>query len=335
MLKELLEVYWPRVLNNMESMGKQETGVLLQEPTVEESAKPSFFDEENLPFEDFVDMVENELATVEKREGETSEGYLNRIKEERKFFLGKIKDEKKKNVAKIMFDAQEYLVQFGVGVEKGDLPIKLKGAELQRDVAEFIFENNKLEEVTEIWRMYDKFFRSGGIGAQRMGEGMKSAILSMVGMKKILTKNYFAEVKFTIPEVDVFYSIDMVATAKTENPKKGKLFFFQIKSLNGEKVTDVNWKQFGFGGLDWEAGNGLGDKENNFKKGCGKYLEDNNDKFGDIDRDDFSAIFARLPVKSGGKSAIDMMGEPREELEQYVVDQLEIHNPELVKRINV
>jgi len=39
-----------------------------------------------------------------------------------------------------------------------------------------------------------------------------------------------------------------------------------------------------------------------------------------------------LPIKSEGKSSIDMMGEPHEELEKYIVSKIDDENPNLAKR---
>ena len=115
----------------MESIGRQEAVSLLEKPMTDDLDNPSFFkDAEEVSFEDFLDMVENKLATMEKNENETNEDYLNMVKGERKLFLEKIKDEKKKNAAEIMFDAQGYVNQLNFGLEKGELPIKLKGSEL-------------------------------------------------------------------------------------------------------------------------------------------------------------------------------------------------------------
>jgi len=315
----------------MESIGRQEAVSLLEKPMTDDLDNPSFFkDAEEVSFEDFLDMVENKLATMEKNENETNEDYLNMVKGERKLFLEKIKDEKKKNAAEIMFDAQGYVNQLNFGLEKGELPIKLKGSELQKDVANFLFKNNNQEEVKELWRIYDKFFKLGGKKAIESGEGMKSAILSMVGLKKILTKNYIADVIFTEPNIDVFYSIDVIAMANVENDKERKSMLFQIKSLNGEKITDVIWENFDSEDLSWNTK--FGEKENNFKKGCKKYFNSNADIFSKIDKSNISAIFARLPIKSEGKSSIDMMGEPHEELEKYIVSKIDDENPNLAKR---
>lgn len=316
----------------MESFGKQDAGVLLQEQTEEKlSASPYFSEnkEENVSFEDFMDMVEDKLSETEKKDNETKKDFLNRIKEEKKLFLENIKDEKKKNAAKVMFDAQEYVNQFKFGLEEGDLPIKLKGSELQRDVANFIFENENKEDVAELWRMYDKFFKLGGNETKILGEGMKSAILSMVGLKKILTKNYNAEVIFTDPNIDVFYSIDAVAIIKTKNNEDGKALFFQVKSLNGEKVSGVEWKKFNSNELEWNTG--FNEKENNFKKGCAKYIEERSDTFNKIGKENISAVFVRLPIKYNGKTSVDIDGEPHQALEKFIVEKIDSDNPNLVK----
>jgi len=303
----------------------------LEKPTTDELIAPSFFEEaEEAPFEDFLDMVENKLATMEKNDNETNEDYLNRVGEEKKLFLENIKDEKNKNAAEIMFDAQGYVNQLNLGLEKGDLPIKLKGSELQKDVANFIFKNNNKEEVAELWRIYDKFFKLGGRKAVEKGEGMKSAILSMVGLKKILTKNYVVDVIFTEPNIDVFYSVDVIAMANIENDEERKALLFQIKSLNGEKITDVIWEKFDSEDFGWNTK--FGEKENNFKKGCGKYFNSNADIFSKIDKSNISAIFTRLPIKFNEKASVDITGEPREELEKYIVSKIDDGNLSLVKR---
>lgn len=318
----------------MESFEKQETGVLLQDPPVEKLVNPSFFDEaEDLSFEDFVDMVENKLAEIEKNENETNEDFLNRVKEERKLFLDNIKIEKNKNVAEIMFEAQGYVNQLNLGLEEGDLPIKLKGSELQKDVANFIFKNNNKEEVAELWRIYDKFFKLGGKKAVENGEGMKSAILSMVGLKKILMKNYMMDVSFTEPDIDVFYSIDMLASAKTKNSEEEKLLLFQIKSLNESNVPKIKWKQFGSKDLAWMTG--LDEKENNFLKGCNHFLNEKSNRLSQINKDDISALFVRLPIRQDDISSIDSMGEPNKHMESYVVQKLDESNHRLAKRNNV
>ncbi|MEK7069519.1 MAG: hypothetical protein AAB962_00485, partial [Patescibacteria group bacterium] len=82
----------------MESFNKQGTDALLQESMFEKTVSPAFFDEGDLPFEDFVDLVENKLAETEKNKNETNEDYLSRIQEERKFFLENLKNEKNKDV---------------------------------------------------------------------------------------------------------------------------------------------------------------------------------------------------------------------------------------------
>lgn len=317
----------------MESFGKQEAGVLLQEPTEEKLTTPSYSyenKEEELSFEDFMDMVENKLTETEKKDNETNEDFLNRTKEEKKLFLESIKDEKKRNAAKVMFDAQEYVNQFNLGLEEGELPIKLKGSELQRDVANFIFENDNKEEVAELWRIYDKFFRLGGKKAEELGEGMKSAILSMVGLKKILMKNYVAEVIFTEPNIDVFNSIDMIAMMNVKNDEDGKALFFQVKSLNGEKVSNVKWEKFDSDDLEWNTK--FDEKENNFKKGCSGYLEERSDTFDKIGKENIFAVFVRLPIKYNGKTSVDIDGEPHQALEKFIVEKIDGDNSNLVKR---
>lgn len=320
--------------SNMESFGKQEAGVLLQEPTPEKLVTPSFFDEtEDVSFEDFLDTVENKLAMIEKKKEETNEDYLNRMGEERNLFLENIKDEKKKNVAEIMFDVQGYVNQLNLGLENGELPIKLKGSELQKDVANFIFKNNNKEEVAELWRIYDKFFKLGGKKAVENGEGMKSAILSMVGLKKILTKNYLMDVGFTEPDIDVFYSIDVMAFAKTIKGDEERLLLFQIKSLNGESVSNVKWDQFGNKDLAWITG--LDEKENNFLKGCNHFLDEKQNRLNGVNNDNVSALFVRLPVRYEGISSINSLGEPNSFLEDYVVNKLNESNGRLAKRNSV
>ena len=316
----------------MENFGKQDAGVLLQEPTEEKLiASPYSYEnkEEEVSFEDFMDMVEDKLSETEKKENETKQDFLNRIKEEKKLFLENIKDEKKKNAAKVMFDAQEYVNQFKLGLEEGELPIKLKGSELQRDVANFIFENKNKEEVAELWRMYDKFFKLGGDETKILGEGMKSAILSMVGLKKILTKNYFMDVGFSDPRIDVFYSIDMMASAKTKD-KDEKLLLLQIKSLSENKVSKLKWEQFDNGNFDWTTG--IGDKENNFLKGCNHFLNDKSDELNQIGKKNISALFVCLPVANGNFPLINIDGESSKILEEYVVQKLDESNLRLAKR---
>lgn len=320
----------------MESFGKQETGVLLQEPTEEKLTTSSYSyenKEEKLSFEDFMDMIENKLTETEKKDNETNEDFLNRTKEEKKLFLESIKDEKKRNAAKVMFGAQEYVNQFNLGLEEGELPIKLKGSELQRDVANFIFENDNKEEVAELWRIYDKFFRLGGKEAESLGKGMKSAILSMVGLKKILMKNYIMDVSFTQPDIDVFYSIDMLASAKTKNSDEERLLLFQIKSLNESNVPKIKWKQFGSKDLAWMTG--LDEKENNFLKGCNHFLNEKSNRLSQINKDDISALFVRLPIMQDDISSIDSMGEPNKHMESYVVQKLDESNHRLAKRNNM
>ncbi|MEK7142345.1 MAG: hypothetical protein AAB818_02045, partial [Patescibacteria group bacterium] len=320
-------------IKNMESFNKQGTDSLLQESMFEKTVSPAFFDEGDLPFEDFVDLVENKLAETEKKKNETNEDYLSRVNEEKKFFLENLKNEKNKDVARAMFDVQEYVNQLTLGLEKGELPIKLKGSELQKDVANFIFENNNKEEVSELWRIYDKFFKLGGKKAIESGEGMKSAILSMVGLKKILTKNYLMDVGFTEPNIDVFYSIDVMAFAKTIKSDEEKLLLFQIKSLNESNISKVKWKQFGSEDLAWITG--LDEKENNFLKCCKHFLNDKRDRLNGVNNDNIPVLFVRLPVKYEGISSIDNMGEPNSFLEDYVVKKLDESNGRLAKRKDV
>ena len=317
----------------MESFNKQGTDSLLQEPVFEKTVSPAFFDEGDFLFEDFVDLVENKLAETEKKKNETNEDYLSRVNEEKKFFLENLKNKKNKDVARAMFDVQEYVNQLTLGLEKGELPIKLKGSELQKDVANFIFENNNKEEVSELWRIYDKFFKLGGKKAIESGEGMKSAILSMVGLKKILTKNYLMDVGFTEPNIDVFYSIDVMAFAKTIKSDEEKLLLFQIKSLNESNISKVKWKQFGSEDLAWITG--LDEKENNFLKGCKHFLNDKRDRLNGVNNDNIPVLFVRLPVKYEGISSIDNMGEPNSFLEDYVVKKLDESNGRLAKRKDV
>lgn len=303
---------------------------MLQEPPLGKLANPSFFDEaDNLPFEDFLDALENELASAEKEDGETNEHYLNEIKERKKFFLENLKNEKNKDAAGVMFDIQEYVNQFNFGLEKGELPIKLKGSELQRDSADFIFKNENKEELAEFWRIYDKFFKLGGKDVTKNGEGMKNAILSMVGLKKILTKNYIAEVFFTEPDVDVFNSIDMVARMDVKNDEKRKVLFFQVKSLNGEKISNVKWEKFDSDNLEWNTK--FEEKENNFKKGCAKYLDDKAGIFNKIGKENISAVFVRLPIKYNGKASVGIDGEPHQALEKFIVEKIDGDNPNLAK----
>lgn len=319
----------------MESFRKQEDGVLLQEPTEEKLISSPYFDEnkeEEVSFEDFMDMVEDKLSETEKKDNETNEDFLNRIKKEKELFLESIKNEKKRNAARVMFDAQEYVNQFNFKLEKGELPIKLKGSELQRDVANFIFENDNKEEVAELWRIYDKFFKLGGNETKILGEGMKSAILSMVGLKKILTKNYFMDVGFSDPRIDVFYSIDMMASAKTKD-KDEKLLLLQIKSLSENKVSELKWEQFDNGNFDWTAG--LDYKKNNFLKGCNHFLNDKSDKLKQIGEKNISALFVCLPVANGNFPLISIAGEPSKILEAYVVQKLDESNFRLAKRKSV
>lgn len=314
----------------MESFGKQEAGVLLEEPPIEKLVNPSFFDEaDSLSFEDFLDALENELASEEKEDGETNEHFLNKIKEIKNFFVERLKNEKNKDVARVMFDIQEYVNQFNFKLEKGELPIKLKGSELQRDSADFIFRNENKKEIAEFWRIYDKFFKLGGKKVAENGEGMKSAILSMVGLKKILMKNYIADVIFTKPDVDVFNSIDMIAMAKVKNDEERSVLFFQVKSLSGEKVSNVKWEKFDSDDLEWNTK--FEEKENNFKKGCAEYLEDRSDTFDKIGKEKISAVFVRLPIKYNGKTSVDIDGEPHPALEKFIVEKIDGDNPNLVK----
>lgn len=314
----------------MESFREQESGVLLQDPPIEKLADSSFFEEaDSLPFEEFLDALENELASAEKEDGETNEYYLNKIKETKKFFIERLKNEKNKNAARVMFDIQEYVNQFNFGLEKEELPIKLKGSELQRDSADFVFKNENKEELAEFWRIYDKFFKLGGKKVAENGEGMKNAILSMVGLKKILTKNYIAEVFFTEPDVDVFNSIDMVARMDVKNDEERKVLFFQVKSLSGEKISNVKWKKFDSDDLGWNTK--FEEKENNFKKGCAKYLNDKASIFNKIGKENISAVFVRLPIRDNGKVSVDIDGEPHQALEKFIVEKIDGDNPNLAK----
>ena len=141
------------------------------------------------------------------------------------------------------------------------------------------------------------------------------------------------DVGFTEPNIDVFYSIDVMAFAKTIKSDEEKLLLFQIKSLNESNISKVKWKQFGSEDLAWITG--LDEKENNFLKCCKHFLNDKRDRLNGVNNDNIPVLFVRLPVKYEGISSIDNMGEPNSFLEDYVVKKLDESNGRLAKRKDV
>lgn len=184
---------------------------------------------DNIPYEDFISAVEDEILS-EERDGNTDtfyfRDYLKIVKNKKENFLTKIGNEGRRLSAEALFGVEEMVVKNLIEKAEGrSEEFKIEDAKWQQEIIFYINKNkNNPEELKMFWDEYDTLFAYED--DNQSGKKYKAGIMAPLALQNILQEKYGLEVVYSKPEDDVRCSVDMVAV-----DRKNKLnFLIQVKT---------------------------------------------------------------------------------------------------------
>lgn len=315
-------------MKNFELNNQGGTAVMEEEIPVNDNKTEDTPTLDNMPYEDFISEVENEILTEErdKTNGNINylETWLDKIRKSKDVFLPQIKSEERRLCAKIFFEIQEVVLKNLIENKRGvrSEAFLIGDAEWQQEI---IFLVNRLkdkpDELEAFWAQYKALFENEDDIED--GNIYKAGILATLALQNILTEKYGLEVNYPKPVEDVWYSIDMVANDRL----KKNIFLIQIKTdkeeiekiikrdlnakrneTNTEKKLIKTIPRFEFGDDKIEMHKDYKD----FSKGCSKYVEKNRESFRANSGYTTKGVYIYVPYVINGDKHIDIDGTPDE-----------------------
>lgn len=216
-------------MNNYELNNLVGTASAEEIPTQkEQSATDSGMD--NIPYEDFISIVEDEILSEEIDKYDTDvdnlKDYLKVIKKKKENFLIKIGDEDRKLSAEAFFGIEEIVVRNLIGkIEGRSEEFKIEDAKWQQEIIFYINKNKDNPKKLEMfWDEYDALFAYEN--DNQSGNKYKAGIMAPIALQNILQEKYGLEVVYSKPEDDVRCSVDMIAIDRQNKLK----FLIQVKT---------------------------------------------------------------------------------------------------------
>lgn len=313
-------------MKNFESNNQGGTAVMEEEIPIDDNKTEDIPTLDNMPYEDFISKVEDEILAEERDKTNTNVNYLekwlDKIRKSKDAFLPQIKSEERRLCAKIFFEIEEVvlknLIENKKGVRSEDFLIG--DAEWQQEIIFLVNRlKNKPNELEEFWAQYEVLFKNEDDA--KNGNIYKAGILATLALQNILIEEYGLEVNYPKPIEDVRYLIDMVVSDKS----KKNIFLIQVKTDKEEiekiikraldtrrKKTDTEKKliktiprsEFGNDGIE------MHEDYKKFSRGCSKYVENNRELFRDNIGYTTKGVYIYVPYVINGAKHIDIDGTP-------------------------
>ncbi len=218
----------------------------------------------DIPYEDFISVVEGEILSeeIDKYDSNVADlkNYLKVIKDKKENFLIKIGDENRRLSAEALFGIEEMVVRNLIEkIESRSEEFKIEDAKWQQEIIFYINKiKNKPEELKMFWDEYDTLFAYEN--DSQSGNKYKAGIMAPMALQNILQEKYGLKVAYSRPEEDVRCSVDMIATDEQNKVK----FLIQVKT-DKDLIKKMAGKVLN-AGRDIREENSKQEKEKNFIK---------------------------------------------------------------------
>lgn len=202
---------------------------LMEEQLVRNEQSVVDLDMDNIPYEDFISAVEDEILSEERDKNADTfylRDYLKIVKNKKENFLTKIGNEGRRLSAEALFGIEEMVVKNLIEKAEGrSEEFKIEDAKWQQEIIFYINKNkNNPEELKMFWDEYDALFAYED--DNQSGNKYKAGIMAPLALQNILQEKYGLEVTYSKPEDDVRCSVDMVAVDRQNKLK----FLIQVKT---------------------------------------------------------------------------------------------------------
>lgn len=283
---------------------------------------------DDVPLEDFIAKIENEILDKGIDQGKNKSEYLKNFIAKKEKNLSLIKDKRRKNLAEGLFGTREIKIKDEIEKEAGyrSEDLKIMDAKWQQEIIFFIGKNNNRRELEAFWEEYDALFDYYGYASAARGEKLKAGILGTLAAEKFFSSRGL-DVRYPTAEEDVRDMIDMVAS----DEKNKTNFLIQIKVRN-KKVEEMGQKS-GANNDDnnfyWHFHNEeiakvfeedlfktrdaeIIDDYDKFRLGCFKYTREHKKYFHEAREKGYQTkgLFLFVPYSIDGKRVMDIDGEP-------------------------
>jgi len=321
---------------NKYELNNQAGVATMEEPPAQNELSGVNSEMDNIPPEDFIFAVEDEILSEERNKNNTNisylTNYLEMIRNKKENFLTKIGNEKRRLLAKSFFEIEEMIVRGLIEdmVGSRSKEFKIEDSEWQQEIISFINKiKNNPEELKMFWDEYDALFDYEG--DKKSANEYRAGIMAPLALQNLLQEKYGLKISYSEPKEDVECSVDMTAV----DGQNKKFFLIQVKTdkeliekiikkdLRGEsdKGNHKNEKELIKVIPRFEFGNenaGMNKDYLNFSKGCSRYVENNRKLFQDKGYD-VKGVYIYVPYNIGGEKLIEINGAPSYKLWKILV----------------